>query len=103
MLQSAFKDKPLCVPRQLAELLQLSVEVRRREWRNAPALTAVCFLAFDRHCYMYRAVKRVLERQAAYRGEARQTLPSIQEWRRFDAADVPPGLFSSAARAPAAG
>ena len=34
---------------------------------------------------MYRAVKRVLERQAArvlYRGEARQTLPPIQEWRR---------------------
>ena len=25
----------------------------------------VCFLAFDGHCYMYRAVKRVLERQAA--------------------------------------
>ena len=23
-----------------------------------------------------------------YRGEARQTLPPIQEWRRFDAADV---------------
>ena len=46
---------------------------------------------------MYRAVKRVLEsqRQAArvlYRGEARQTLPPIQE-RRFDAADVQPGLF----------
>ena len=34
----------------------------------------VCFLAFDGHCYMYRAVKRVLERQAARalqgRGEA---------------------------------
>ena len=45
---------------------------------------------------MYRAVKRVLERQAArvlYRGKARQTLPPIQEWRRFDAADVQPGLF----------
>ena len=56
----------------------------------------MCFLAFDGHCYMYRAVKRVLERQAArvlYRGEARQTLPPIQEWRRFDAADVQPGLF----------
>ena len=56
----------------------------------------VRFLAFDGHCYMYRAVKRVLERQAArvlYRGEARQTLPPIQEWRRFDAADVQPGLF----------
>ena len=41
-----------------------------------------------RHCYMYKAVKRVLERQAArvlYRGEVRQTLPPIQEWRRFDA------------------
>ena len=57
---------------------------------------AVCFLAFDGHCYMYRAVKRALERQAPrvlYRGEARQTLPPIQEWRRFDAADVQPGLF----------
>ena len=52
------------------------------------------FLAFDGHCYMYRAVKRVLERQAArvlYRNKARQTLPPIQEWRRIDAADV--GLF----------
>ena len=139
VLQSAFEDKPLCVPRQLAELLQLSVEEvcadfdatlrhdwRRlgisaeevREfcaWRNAPMRVlssqgdlvdsydpalkehrTVCFLAFDGHCYMYRAVKRVLERQAArvlYRGEARQTLPPIQEWRRFDAADVQPGLF----------
>ena len=56
----------------------------------------VCFLAFDGRCYMYRAVKRVLERQAArvlYRGEARQTLPPIGEWRRFDAVDVQPGLF----------
>ena len=77
-------------------------------WRNAPMRVlssqgdldpalkehrTVCFLAFDGHCYMYRAV---LERQAArvlYRGEARQTLPPIQEWRRFDAADVQPGLF----------
>ena len=44
---------------------------------------------------MYRAVKRVLERAARvlYRGEARQTLPPIQEWRRFDAADVQPDLF----------
>ena len=34
------------------------------------------FLAFDGHCYMCRAVKRVLERQAArvLWGEARQTL-----------------------------
>ena len=139
VLPSAFEDKPLCVPRQLAELLQLSVEEvcadfdamlrhdwRRlgisaeevREfcvWRNAPMRVlssqgdlvdsydpalkehrTVCFLAFDGHCYMCRAVKRVLERQAArvlYRGEARQTLPPIQEWRRFDAADVQPGLF----------
>ena len=30
VLQSAFKDKPLCVPRQLAELLQLGVEDRSR-------------------------------------------------------------------------
>ena len=138
VLPSAFEDKPLCVPRQLAELLQLSVEEvcadfdamlrhdwRRlgisaeevREfcvWRNAPMRVlssqgdlvdsydpalkehrTVCFLAFDGHCYMYRAVKRVLERAARvlYRGEARQTLPPIQEWRRFDAADVQPGLF----------
>ena len=139
VLQSAFEDKPLCVPRQLAELLQLSVEKvcadfdamlrhdwRRlgisaeevREfcvWRNAPMRVlssqgdlvdsydpalkerrTVCFLAFDGHCYMYRAVKRVLERQAArvlYQGEARQTLPHIQEWKRFDAADVQLGLF----------
>ena len=84
-------------------------------WRNAPMRVlssqgdlvdsydpalkehrTVCFLAFDGHCYMYRAVKRVLERQAArvlYRGKARQTLPPIQEWRRFDAVDVQPGLF----------
>ena len=47
----------------------------------------MCFLAFDGHCYMYRAVKRVLERQAArvlYRGAARQTLPPIGDltpWR----------------------
>ena len=138
VLQSAFEDKPLCVPRQLAELLQLSVEEvcadfdamlrhdwRRlgisaeeaREfcvWRNAPMRVlslqgdlvdsydpalkehrTVCFLAFDGHCYMYRAVKRVLERAARvlYRGEARQTRPPIQEWRRFDAADVQPELF----------
>ena len=78
-------------------------------WRNAPMRVlssqgdlvdsydpalkehrTVCFLAFDGHCYMYRAVKRVLERQAArvlYRGEARQTLPPIQEWRRFVCGD----------------
>ena len=83
-------------------------------WRNAPMRVlssqgdlvdsydpalkehrTVCFLAFDGRCYMYRAVKRVLERAARvlYRGEARQTLPPIQEWRRFDAADVQPGLF----------
>ena len=67
-------------------------------------LRTVCFLAFDGHCYMYRAVKRVLERQAArvlYRGEARQTLPPIQEWRRFDAADVQPGAVL--VRGPAGG
>ena len=99
VLPSAFEDKPLCA-RQLAELLQLSVEVcadfdamlrhnwRRLGiscvWRNAPMRVlssqgdlvdsydpalkehrTVCFLAFDGHCYMYRAVKRVLERQAA--------------------------------------
>ena len=83
-------------------------------WRNAPMRVlssqgdlvdsydpalkehrTVCFLAFDGRCYMCRAVKRVLERPARvlYRGEARQTLPPTQEWRRFDAADVQPGLF----------
>ena len=105
VLLSAFEDKPLCVPRQLAELLQLSVEevcadfdaMLRHEWRrlgisaeevrefcvwrNAPMRVlssqgdlvdsydpalkehrTVCFLAFDGHCYMYRAVKRVLRR-----------------------------------------
>ena len=116
VLPSAFEDKPLCVPRQLAELLQLSVEevcadfdaVLRHDWRGGARVLrvaqradaraellvdsyelkehrTVCFLAFDGHCYMYRAV---LERQAVrvlYWGE-------IQEWRR-DAADVQPGLF----------
>ena len=67
-------------------------------WRNAPMRVlssqgdlvdsydpalkehrTVCFLAFDGHCYMYRAVKRVLERQAArVLYEARQTLPPIR-------------------------
>ena len=59
-------------------------------------MMAGCVPHTSSNCYMYRAVKRVLERQAArvlYRGEARQTLPPIGEWRRFDAADVQPGLF----------
>ena len=35
VLQSAFEDKPLCVPRQLAELLQLSVDAMlRHDWRR---------------------------------------------------------------------
>ena len=149
MLPSAFEDKPLCVPRQLAELLQLSVEevcadfdaMLRHVWRrlgisaeevrefcvrrNAPMRVlssqgdlvdsydpalkehrTVCVLAFDGHCYMYRAVKRVLERAARvlYRGEARQTLPPIQERRRFDAADVQRApRWPSAARRSTAG
>ena len=113
-VQSAFEDKPLCVPRQLAELLQLSVEEvcadfdamlrhdwRRlgisaeevREfcvWRNAPMRVlssqgdlvdsygpalkehrAVCFLAFDGHCYMYRAVKWGSGRRACSTGARR--------------------------------
>ena len=47
----------------------------QRPHARDPALKehrTVCFLAFDGHCYMYRAVKRVLERQAArvlYRGK----------------------------------
>ena len=55
-------------------------------WRNAPMRVlssqgdlvdsydpalkehrTVCFLAFDGHCYMYKAVKRVLERQAEFK------------------------------------
>ena len=116
VLPSAFEDKPLCVPQQLAELLQLSVEEvcadfdamlrhdwkrlgisakKVREfcvWRNAPMRVlssqgdlvdsydpalkehrTVCFLAFDGHCYMYRAVKRVRSgrRRVLYRGEVR--------------------------------
>ena len=45
----------------------------------------VCFLCFNGRCYMYRCVKRVLERDAwrtLYRGEARQELPPIVEWKR---------------------
>ena len=91
-------------------------------WRNAPMRVlssqsdlvdsynpalkehrTVCFLAFDGHCYMYRAVKRALERQAArvlYQGKA-QTLPPVGEWRRFDAADVQPGGGPARGEAPA--
>ena len=111
VLASAFVDKPLCVARQLAELLQQFCV-----WRDAPmrflssqgdvvdsydpALKrhrTVCFLCFNGHCYMYRCVKRVLERDAwrtLYRGEARQELPPIVEWKRFDPAlPLEPGLF----------
>ena len=42
----------------------------------------MCFLAFDGHCYMYRAVKRVQAARVLYRGEARQTLPPIGECSR---------------------
>ena len=64
-------------------------------WRNAPMRVlssqgdlvdsydpalkehrSVCFLAFDGHCYMYRAVKRVLERQAAGARRGRPCRPS---------------------------
>ena len=38
VLPRSFEDKPLCVPRQLAELLQLSVEdfdaILRHDWRR---------------------------------------------------------------------
>ena len=60
-----------------------------------------CFLAFDRALLHAQGREAGLERQAArvlYRGEARQTLPPIGEWRRFDAADVQPGLFLREAR-----
>ena len=40
-----------------------------------------------------RAPSRPGAARVLYRGKARQTLPPIQEWRRFDAADVQPGLF----------
>ena len=47
---------------------------------------AVYFLVFNRHCCMYRAVKRALERQAArVPGQGKADLPPIKEWRRFDA------------------
>ena len=42
------------------------------------------------------ALRRVLlglTVQCVLRRKARQTLPPIQEWRRFDVADVQPGLF----------
>ena len=93
---SAEEVREFCVWRNADARAELA---GRPRGQHDPALKehrTVCFLAFDGHCYMYRAVKRVLERQAArvlYRGEARQTLPPIQEWRRFDAADVQPGLF----------
>ena len=76
-------------------MAKLSVNAMIGLWPALKEHRTVCFLAFDGHCYMYRAVKRVLERAARvlYRSEARQTLPPIQEWRRFDAADVQPGLF----------
>ena len=118
---SAFVDKPLCVARQLAELLQLSLKkvcadfdttattggawVLAKEVRQfcpmrflslqgdvvdsydpAKRHRTVCFLCFNGHCYMYRCVKRVLERDAwrtLYRGEAWQELPPIVEWKRF--------------------
>ena len=108
---------------QLAELLQLSVEevcadfdamlrhdwrrlgISAKEvqefcvWRNAPARAklrsghrTVCLLAFR------QALLHVLGRGAAGGARAlpgaRQTLPPIQEWRRFNAADVQPQGFA---------
>ena len=115
------------MPRQLAELLQLSVEevcadfdaMLRHDWRPSasPPRSAILrvaqradaelagrpggqlrsgaegaphrvLLAFDGHCCMYRAVKRVLERRRrACSAGARRGRP-CQEWRRFDAADL---------------
>ena len=43
----------------------------------------MCFLAFDGHCYMYRAVKRVLERHLPGRGEADPAAhPRVEALRR---------------------
>ena len=75
-----WRNAPMRVLSSQGDLVD-SYNPARKEHRT------VCFLAFDGHCYMYRAVKRVLERQAARvlnRGKARQTLPPIQEWRRFN-------------------
>ena len=66
-----------CILISLSEVLN-SYDPALKEHRT------VCFLIFDGHCYMYRDVKRVLERQAA-RGRPSE--------RRFDAADVQPGLW----------
>ena len=90
---SAEEVREFCVCHARAELAGRPGGQLRSGAEGAPHRV---LLAFDGRCYMYRAVRRVLERQAArvlYRGEARQTLPPIQEWRRFDAADVQPGLF----------
>ena len=62
VLPSAFEDKPLCVPRQLAELLQLSVRGLRRH--AAPRLEA------PRH--LRRGGARVL--RVAQRADARAEL-----------------------------
>ena len=50
VLPSAFEDKPLCVPRQLAELLQLNVEkvcadfdtMLRHDWRRLGIFARRC-------------------------------------------------------------
>ena len=140
VLQSAFEDKPLCVPRQLAEVVQVSVEevcadfdaMLRHDWRRlgisaegvrAPQGLRACGgparvadgQAVGTSCWSPWRRRAARSRPPAARsswparrprtggaarggrtpgpggrgcGEARQTLPPIGEWRRFDAADV---------------
>ena len=67
VLQSAFEDKPLCVPRQLAKLLQLSVEeacanfdaMPRRDWRRLG-------ISAEEVCVWRNAPMRVLSSQAPH-------------------------------------
>ena len=70
MLQSAFEDKPLCVPRQLAELLQLSVEevcadfdaMLRHDWRRL----GISAKEGREFCVWRNAPMRVLSRRATW-------------------------------------
>ena len=67
MLQSTFEDKPLCVPQQLAELLQLSVEevcadfdaMLRHDWRRL----GISAKEVQEFCVWRNAPMRVLSSQ----------------------------------------
>ena len=50
VLQSAFEDKPLCVPRQLAELLQLSVEEACADFDAMLVTTGGASASLPRRC-----------------------------------------------------